>query len=309
VGSTTRFAPAPTGRLHLGHLVNALFVWGMARGRDGRVLLRLEDHDRQRCRPEFERHLLDDLDRLGLRPDEPATDGFRAGATTFRQSDAGAVYAAALERLRAAAAVYACDCSRATFAAWAEAHGRPWSGPGCPGGCAGRGLPEGHGVALRVALGSGTERWRDELLGWREGEVAAAGDPPVRDRRGNWTYGFCVVVDDARQGVDLVVRGEDLLDATATQIGLARALGRATPPRFAHHPLILRPDGSKLSKADGATSVGSRLDAGDPPEALFGEAAAAVGLAATPRPLALEAALTLVVARDRAAQPMRHRGG
>ena len=89
----------------------------------------------------------------------------------------------------------------------------------------------------------------------RQGDVAANGDLPVLDRHGNWTYGFCVVVDDLRQGVDLVVRGEDLLEATAAQIRLGRALGRGAPPAFAHHPLVRRPDGSKLSKSAGDTGV------------------------------------------------------
>jgi len=117
--------------------------------------------------------------------------------------------------------------------------------------------------------------------------VRPAGDLVVRDRNGNWTYALCVVVDDLRHGVDLVIRGEDLLDATPAQIRLGGLLGRPSPPAFAHHPLVRRPDGSKLSKADGATSVGELLDAGRSPEELFGEAAAGVGLIAHPRPLTL----------------------
>ena len=88
-----------------------------------------------------------------------------------------------------------------------------------------------------------------------QGTVAAGGDPVVRDRDGQWSYGFSVVVDDLRQGIDLVVRGRDLLESTADQIRLGRLLGRDDPPTFAHHALILRPDGSKLSKADGATGI------------------------------------------------------
>jgi glutamyl-tRNA synthetase/glutamyl-Q tRNA(Asp) synthetase len=261
-GPTTRFAPAPTGRLHLGHLANAIYVWGLARRFDGRVLLRIEDHDRQRCRPEYETALLDDLDQLGLAADEPSTDALRTGPSSYRQSDNGAVYAAALDRLGDATEVYACDCSRSTFAAWRTSHGRPWSGPGCPGGCLGRGLAAGREPTLRVALGDGDEAWADVLLGPRSGPVSPDGDPPVRDRNGNWTYALCVVVDDIRHGVGLVVRGEDLVDATPAQIRLGRLLGRETPPGFAHHPLIRRSDGSKLSKADGATSLGELLDAG-----------------------------------------------
>ena len=101
-GPTSRFAPAPTGRLHLGHLANAIFVWGFARRSGGRVVLRIEDHDRQRCRPEYEAALLDDLDRLGIAADDPSTDDLRAGPSSYRQSDNGSVYAAAIDSLAAA---------------------------------------------------------------------------------------------------------------------------------------------------------------------------------------------------------------
>jgi len=108
--------------------------------------------------------------------------------------------------------------------------------------------------------------------------VATAGDLPICDRHGNWTYGLCVVVDDRRHAIELVVRGEDLLDATPAQIRLARLLGRDEPPRFLHHPLIRRPDGRKLSKADGATGVRDLLAAGDTPDAIRRRAAAAIGV-------------------------------
>ncbi len=292
-GPTTRFAPAPTGRLHLGHLANAIYVWGYARLLGGQVLLRIEDHDRQRCRPEYEVALLDDLDRLGLAADAPSPDALRGGPSSFRQSDNGAVYAAGLERLRRVTEVYACDCSRSTFAAWLSANGRPFIGPGCPGGCLGRRL-EHAGLTLRAALGSGEESWEDLLLGARSAPVSADGDLPVLDRNGNWTYAFCVVVDDIRHGIDLVVRGEDLVEATPDQIRLARLLGRETPPRFAHHPLIRRPDGAKLSKADGTTSIGDLLAQGRSASDLVGDAAHRVGLARAPDPLSFEEALALV---------------
>lgn len=290
---TTRFAPAPTGRLHLGHLANAIYVWGLARRAGGRVLLRIEDHDRQRCRPEYEAALLDDLDRLGIAADEPTTPILRAGPSTFRQSDNGPAYAASIERLARVTDVYACDCSRSTFAAWRAEHGGAWSGPGCPGSCRDRAIEPRGGLGLRAALGDGDEGWDDELAGTRAGPVAPDGDLLVRDRNGNWTYALCVVVDDLRHGVDLVVRGEDLLDATPVQIRLGRLLGRPGPPTFAHHPLVRRPDGSKLSKADGATAIGDLLDAGRSPEDLFREAAARVGLIAAARPLSFEAAISL----------------
>jgi glutamyl-tRNA synthetase/glutamyl-Q tRNA(Asp) synthetase len=283
--SVTRFAPAPTGYLHLGHLVNALYTWGIARATGGRVVMRMEDHDRQRSRPEYDSAMLDDLERLGLEPDEPPLAAFRSGVTPYRQSDAPGVYVAALDGLRDQGLVYACDCSRSTFTTWEAERGQPWSGIGCPGGCRDRALPEEGGSGLRVAVGAGTERWVDLLAGPVAGEPAAGGDPLVRDRVGNWTYVFCVVVDDARHGVDLVIRGRDLLESTPVQLRLARLLGRDAPPQFLHHPLIRRASGQKLSKAEGDTAVRSLLDAGRTPAQLFGLAARLAGLRASDAPI------------------------
>ena len=284
-GATTRFAPAPTGHLHLGHVANAIYVWGLARATGGRVVLRIEDHDRGRCRPDYETALLDDLDWLGLRPDLGTTAELRSGPSPYRQSDGAAAYAAALERLRDAGFAYACDCSRATFAASAAAEGRRWSGPGCPGGCRARRLDGGIGTGIRVALGEGEESVDDLLLGPLTGAPSRDGDLLVRDRHGDWTYAFAVVVDDARHGIDLVIRGQDLLEATPPQLRLGRLLGRPAPPAFLHHPLISKPGGAKLSKADGDTGVRDLRSAGWAPARVLGEAAAAVGLRPEPRPL------------------------
>lgn len=269
----TRFAPAPTGYLHLGHIASAIHVWGMARAAGASVLLRIEDHDRQRCRPAFEAAILDDLSWLGFMPDEGPV----------RQSDDDVPYLRAVAALRDAGVVYGCDCTRATFAAWAADHDQPWRGIGCPGRCRERGATE---STLRIALGGGTETWMDRLVGPCSGDVAGGGDPVIRDRHGNWTYGFAVVVDDLRQGIDHVIRGRDLLDATPTQIRLGATLGRDLPASFAHHQLIRRPDGHKLSKADGPTSVRELRAAGRRPEDLIGEAAAAIGLVEAAGPLA-----------------------
>jgi glutamyl/glutaminyl-tRNA synthetase len=282
----TRFAPAPTGQLHIGHLVNALYVWGIARASDGRVILRIEDHDRQRSRARFERQILDDLTTLGLVPDEPGMDVLRGGgATPYRQSDAGSWYARALERLRSGGLAYACECARSTFATWEARQGRSWTGCGCPGDCRKRAIEDDGSVGLRVAVGDGVERWDDLLLGPSVGEPATAGDVLIRDRVGNWTYALCVVVDDLRQGIDLVIRGRDLHDATPAQIRLAALLGRTVPPRFLHHPLVRHPSGRKLSKADGDTSVRSLLEEGTVPADLLGRAAFLAGLRASEEPL------------------------
>jgi len=273
---TTRFAPAPTGYLHLGHLVNALYVWGIARATGGRVILRIEDHDRQRSRRAFETALLNDLERLGLGPDAPTMAELRAGRSAYRQSDDPAPYAAAVETLRLHGHVYACTCPRARLLAWRE--------PGCPGGCRERGLPKDTPEsALRAWLGEGQERFDDLLLGPQAGDPSADGDLTLRDRHGNWSYPLCVVVDDARHGVDLVIRGRDLLDATPRQLRLGRLLGRVAPPAFLHHPLLRKPSGAKLSKADHDTALRDLLDGGATPAELLGFAAAAAGLAESVR--------------------------
>jgi glutamyl-tRNA synthetase/glutamyl-Q tRNA(Asp) synthetase len=268
---TTRFAPAPTGFLHLGHLVNAVYAWGIAGATGGRVILRIEDHDRQRSRRTFETALLDDLERLGLAPDEPSLTDLRAGPSPFRQSDDPAPYLAAVATLRAQGRVYACTCARPALLAW--------RGPGCPGRCRERALPEdAAGSALRAWLGEGDEPFDDLLLGVQVGDLAAGGDLTVRDRHGNWSYPLCVVVDDLRHGVDLVIRGRDLLDATPGQLRLGRLLGRESPPAFLHHPLLRKPSGAKLSKADHDTAIRDLLERGSMPDELLGFVAAAVGL-------------------------------
>jgi glutamyl/glutaminyl-tRNA synthetase len=274
--AATRFAPAPTGYLHLGHVANALFVWGLARASGRQVILRIEDHDRQRSRSAFDAALLEDLAWLG----------FVADSGPVRQSDDWTPYEAALERLHEDGLVYACDCPRSTFVAWAREHGRSWSGGGCPGGCRERRGNDGPGVGLRVVLGDGDEAWNDERLGPQRDTPNREGDLLARDRHGNWTYPFCVVVDDMRQGVDLVIRGEDLLEATARQMRLGRLLGRGEPPTYYHHPLIRKRGGAKLSKSDGDTGVRDLRTRGLSPDAVVGEAAAAVDLLDEARPLA-----------------------
>ncbi|MEO8140947.1 MAG: glutamate--tRNA ligase family protein [Gemmatimonadota bacterium] len=274
----TRFAPAPTGYLHLGHVANALYVWRTARELGASVLLRIEDHDRQRCRPEYEVALLEDLDWLGFRPDLGAADEFRRGSSAYRQSDSGQFYEAALERLQAAGhQVYTCDCSRkdeATQTPPDENAGGRYSGR-----CRKRGLAPGPGRGLRVVMPATVERFEDLRLGPQLQEPALqCGDLLLRDRLGNWTYQFSVVVDDLRHGIDLVIRGEDLLASTGRQLSLARMLGRPTPPRFLHHPLILKPGGEKLSKGNRDTSVRDLRAAGMSREQVLRRAAEAVGL-------------------------------
>ena len=273
-GARTRFAPAPTGFLHLGHVANAIWVWGLAAATGGRVLLRIEDHDRGRCRPEYDAALLEDLAWLGFVADEGPVRQSDDGATVRRGARTIARRGPRL-RLR----LHPVDVRGVGPRARP-----PLAWPGLSRATAG--IAAWTDRSCASALGGGSERWMDAIVGPCADEVAPNGDLPVRDRDGNWTYGFAVVVDDLRQDVGLVVRGRDLLAATAAQIRLARLLGREAPATFAHHPLIRRPDGAKLSKADGDTGVRDLRAAGRSAPDLIGEAAAAAGLIDAPRPIA-----------------------
>lgn len=262
----TRFAPAPTGYLHLGHALNAVRVWGLAREYGAKVLLRVEDHDRERCRPEYERALLDDLDWLGFVPDLYPTSAFRAGRCESRQSDRHEVYLTAARELDARGLLYGCACSRQQIAA-ASAGPDTTGELRYPGTCRERGLGLSEGLAWRLRVDPGTETFTDLLLGAQAQSPAdQCGDVVIRDRLGNWTYQFVASVDDFRQGIDLVVRGRDLLASTARQIRIARLLGRAAPAAFAHHELLMKSPTQKLSKADGDTGIRDLRAAGWTPD-------------------------------------------
>jgi glutamyl-tRNA synthetase/glutamyl-Q tRNA(Asp) synthetase len=263
VGSSplTRFAPSPTGYLHLGHIVNAIYVWGIARALSGRVLLRIEDHDRIRCRPEYDRALLEDLEWLGFEPDLGLDPPLRQSATHGE-------YEHALNRLRETTHVYACECSR-----------RDIGGERYDGRCRGRKLEPGHGRGIRVQLENEDEVFDDALLG-RQVQTPAeqCGDLLAQDRDGHWTYQFAVTVDDFRQQVTLVIRGADLVSSTGRQLQLARMLGRRNAPVFLHHPLIHDGLGEKLSKSAGDAGVRELRAAGLTAAEVIGIAAARAGL-------------------------------
>lgn len=268
---TVRFAPAPTGHLHLGHVLNAAEVWRAAGAREGRVLLRIEDHDRTRCRPEFEASIREDLAWLG----------FVADAEVPRQSERGARYIEVLAQLERAGLAYPCACSRRDVAAAAGDTFNEESR--YPGTCRGRGVDPASTFARRVRMEPGAETFTDLRLGAQsQSPHDQCGDFLIRDRLGNWTYQFCVTVDDFDQGVTLVVRGEDLLASTGRQIRLARLIGRTAMPQFLHHALLRKPGGAKLSKSDGDTGVRELRAAGMTPAdviALANRAGGAPGLA------------------------------
>jgi glutamyl/glutaminyl-tRNA synthetase len=278
----TRFAPAPTGDLHLGHVVNAIFVWGLARAAGGEVLLRIEDHDRQRSRPAYEAGILDDLDWLGFEADRHPTSEYRDPDAPGRQSARDAVYRAALAPLLARGMVYGCRCSRADLAAPAHGGAAP---PGAerryPGTCRDLGIDAGEGVAWRLRFEPGDETFDDLLMGpQRQDPAAQCGDLLLRDRLGNWTYQCVASIDDTVQGISAVIRGADLLESTGRQIRLARLIGREQPALFAHHPLVMKSSTQKLSKSDRDSGIRDLRAAGWSPEAVVGDAASRVGLAA-----------------------------
>ena len=264
-----RFAPSPTGLLHLGHAHSALRAHAASRGAGGRFLLRIEDTDVQRCRPEFEAAIFEDLAWLGLDWDEPV----------LRQSMRLPVYAEALARLDTLGVVYPCFCSRkeieAEFARSLSAPHGP-EGPLYPGTC--RGLPPEQAARRRAAGQSFAMRldsdracalagplvWRDRLRGAVEARPQELGDAVLARKDAPASYHLAVTVDDAAQGVTLVVRGEDLFHATHLHRLLQALLGLPAP-LYEHHPLLRDAEGRRLSKRDAALSLRALRAAGRSP--------------------------------------------
>jgi len=246
-----RFAPSPTGPLHLGSLRTALVAWLMARSAGARFLLRIEDLDPQRSRREFEEGQLADLRALGIDWDEPPV----------RQSERTWLYDDALGKLHAAGRLYSCFCTRAEIREAASApHGALPEGF-YPGTC--RDIPaaerrarieSGERFALRLRADGARIDWHDRLLGARSGPVD---DFVVVRADGVHAYQLAVVVDDAAQQIGEVVRGVDLAESTPRQILLQQLLGLTTPS-YAHVPLVLGPSGARLAKRDGGATLADR---------------------------------------------------
>ncbi|WP_375391405.1 glutamate--tRNA ligase family protein [uncultured Sphingomonas sp.] len=296
----TRFAPSPTGRLHLGHAASAIAAYDLARARGGRFLLRIEDLDGTRRRPEHVAAILADLAWLGLEWEGPVF-----------QSERLPLYAAALARLQAAALVYPCFCTRAEIAA-ASLQAPHGPEPAYPGTCRRLVAPDlarAHSWRLDVAkalailpgTGRGTDAprrgggggsdpggppgaerpppcplhgrgppprsgeelwWHDATVGWIEADPAAHGDVILARKDAPASYHLAVTVDDAAQGVTDVVRGVDLFAATHVHRLLQALLGLPTP-RYHHHPLLTGPDGARLAKRHGSPTLAARRDAGE----------------------------------------------
>ncbi len=264
-----RFAPSPTGPLHLGSLRTALAAWLFARSRSARFLLRVEDLDPQRSRRAFERAQIADLRSLGIDWDE----------APVRQSERRALYDDALATLDAAGRLYPCFCTRAEIREAASApHGDVPDGA-YPGTCRelspverrGR-IAAGRPFALRLRADAARIGFHDRLLGHRSGVVD---DFVVRRGDGVPAYQLAVVVDDAAQEIGEVVRGADLADSTPRQILLAQLLGLPVPA-YAHVPLVLGSDGARLAKRHGAATLEQR---GEPPSSTLALLAHSLGLA------------------------------
>lgn len=257
--TVTRFAPSPTGHLHLGHAHAALFAWRAAHADAGRFLLRIEDIDPGRCRPEFERAIFEDLAWLGLSWEQPVV----------RQSERSATYGAALEQLDALGVLYPCFCTRGEIQAEiARASGAPHGpdGPLYPGTChhltpaqrlarLAAGTP--HALRLDVAAAfrrTGPLTWFDRVSGRHVARPERLGDVVLSRKEAVGSYHLCVTVDDAAQGVTLVTRGVDLAPATHVHRLLQSLLGLPVP-EWHHHGLLTDATGRRLAKRDRALTL------------------------------------------------------
>jgi glutamyl-Q tRNA(Asp) synthetase len=266
----TRFAPSPTGFLHLGHARAAVIACRRAREAGGRFLLRIENIDATRCRPEFEAAILDDMAWLGIAPDGPVR----------RQSEHLAEYAGVLDALRARDLLYPCFCTRAEIARSGVAPHGP-DGPVYPGTCshlvsdraaARIAAGEPHAWRLRAARAAqvaGPLHYEEEGVGDVACDPRAFGDVVLARKDCPGSYHLCVTHDDRVQGVTLVTRGEELRAATGIH-RLLQALMGWPAPRYAHHALVRDASGAKLSKRDGALALQRLRADGVTPEEVLG---------------------------------------
>lgn len=271
----TRFAPSPTGDLHLGGAWTALASWVAARRRSGQCLLRFEDLDAPRVSPGAERRIDEDLRWLGFDWDAPPV----------RQSERSSLYERALDRLTAGGLTYPCDCSRAEIASVASA---PHAGEEIiyPGTCRERDPSRRmkRPPSLRIRVPDALVEYEDAILGPVVQNLSRhVGDFVLRRGDGMFAYQLAVVVDDLDMQITDVVRGSDLVGSTLRQIWLARSLG-ATPPRYGHVPLVVTHDGKRLEKRTSGITIAGLRASGVRAEAITGVLAHGLGLADTPRP-------------------------
>lgn len=267
-----RFAPSPTGRLHVGNLRTALVAWLSARGNGSTFLLRFEDLDQGAVRDEHYQSQIEDLMAVGLDWDEPVV----------RQSERQDLYTEALDRLLADDLLYPCFCSRKEVREAASAPNLAHAGHHYPGTCrelssakrAERSLT--RDPALRLRAAGAVRSFDDLVMGSCRFEVD---DFVVRRNDGTPAYHLVVVVDDADQGIDLVVRADDLLESTSRHLLLYELLG-ISPPSHAHVPLVLAPNGDRLAKRHGAVNLEDRAGLGESPTQVMAFLASTLGLCA-----------------------------
>ena len=274
-----RFAPSPSGRLHLGNLLSSLLAWLDVRSRGGMMLFRLEDLDPARTFESFADQMAEDLEWLGLDWDI----GWRPGDTAYAQSHRTEHYAAALNRLESQGLVYDCRCSRAERLAASAPH----PGDEKPHGCTCRTHPKpdsGRPAAKKLWVADETIRWTDGHYGAQVDTLrSGADDFIIRRSDGVFAYQLAVSVDDMEMGVTRVVRAQDLMSSTAKQIALIRLLG-GTPPDYCHGPLLVTTADRKLSKRAGDLSMEAFRERYTP-EALIGILAKLAGLRNTDEPV------------------------
>lgn len=277
-----RYAPSPSGRMHLGNLLCCLLAWLSAKSKGGQVLLRIEDLDAARCPRRYADAIVDDLAWLGLAADGPQPPVY--------QSERAAVYQQFYDKLAAKGLVYPCFCSRSQLHAASAPH-RSDGQVVYPGTC--RGLtPEEIAEKARRKAPAWRVRVLDEEIAFTDGHLGPyaenlardCGDFYLRRADGVFAYQLAVVVDDALMGVTEVVRGADLLSSTPRQLWLYRELGLQAP-QFYHLPLLLDHEGRRLSKRDGDQSL-ENLRARYTPQEIVGRLAFACGLQDAPRPAA-----------------------
>lgn len=283
-----RFAPSPSGRMHLGNLMTALLAWLSAKQSGGRIVLRIEDLDTERCLPQYARQIETDFRTLGLLWDEGGSTGGPNGP--YFQSRRGALYAAALKKLEEQSLVYLCFCTRAQLHAASAPH-REDGQTVYPGTCrdltsaqaAARQRETGRPPALRLRVPDREIAFTDGRMGsCRENLASACGDFLLRRSDGLWAYQLAAVVDDAAMGVTEVVRGSDLLSSTPRQLLLYELL-ELPAPRFIHGPLLLAPDGRRLSKRDRDLNLDVLLEHSTS-EAIIGKLACLAGFHPSARP-------------------------
>lgn len=295
-----RFAPSPTGFLHEGHLLSALYVWAAAKKWDLKIHLRIEDHDQGRARKEYIDGIREDLAWLGFKYD---SESIQSSHFNFFQN--------VLDKLTAKGFVYPCTCSRKQLQSE-----NPISETGeviYQGKCS-------HVIArsesdkaiycsephsLRIVIPDKVINWHDERLGnFSENPKKQCGDFPIRDRDGFWTYQFAVCIDDLTEGITHIVRGEDIRNSTARQIALSQLISDTcqgdlpipayTRPFYLHHPLIVDSSGKKLSKREHAYSLRQDKDAGKTAQEILGQILYKAGFLGNNTPIALDQAIAIV---------------